>query len=272
MTDADQDSSANNEKDGGKAPRRRHAGEAIRARIKSVATDLFIRHGYNGVTFLELSKVLKINHSLIHYHFGTKAQLAVEVLSAFSESGISENEAIWTNPSLSLSDKFVQARDRMYRRFVLFNPNDNSVQHPTGLVSRFAMDSESLTPELREIVKRTNQQLDNCVIQAVRIAIARGELVSDAPVHFIMLQISSILFVAGPSARYGWEFSRLDNHFQAALTTIIAAYGTGEKTVPPWPAFQRDQASMVSAPEGPKTASPPAKARSRGAKAPPVTK
>lgn len=257
MTDARDQSSAGDGAKAGRTPRRRLAGEAIRARIKSVATDLFIRHGYNGVTFLELSKVLGINHSLIHYHFGTKAQLAAEVLDAFAERGISENEAIWTNPSLSLPEKFVQARDRMYRRFVLFNADDTEVVHPTGLVSRFAMDSESLTPELREIVKRTNLQLDNCVVQAVRIAIARGELVADAPVHFIMLQISSILFVAGPSARYGWEFSRLDNHFQAALTTIIAAYGTGARVAPAWPAFQRgrdpasEPASAAAAAETP---------------------
>lgn len=244
--------------------RRSESGEAIRQKIKAVATDMFIRHGYNGVTFLELSKVLDINHSLIHYHFGTKAALATEVLKDFAERGIRENEAIWTSPTLSLFDKFVEARDRMYRRFVLFNQSGGEVQHPTGLVSRFAMDSESLTPDLREIVKHTHQQLDNCVVQAVRIAIARGELAEDAPVQFIMLQISSILFVAGPSARYGWEFSRLDQHFQAALTAILRAYGVGKKAVPAWPAFRR----LAEKPSGPAApAEEPRKRRRAPAKA-----
>lgn len=199
---------------------------------------MFIRHGYNGVTFLDLSKELGINHSLIHYHYGTKAKLAEEVLRNFAESGIRENRAIWSDETRTLFDKFVQARDRMYRRFVLFNPG-GTMQHPTGLVSRFAMDAESIPPELRTLVRDTHEALDQCVSDAVRIAVARGEIVPDAPQHLIMLQITCILFVAGPTARYGWEFTRLDDHFRGALETLMLAYG-GEKAVrKPWPKVKR---------------------------------
>ena len=59
--------------------RRSESGEAVRQKVKALATEMFIRHGYNGVTFLDLSKALGINHSLIHYHFGTKSRLAEEV-------------------------------------------------------------------------------------------------------------------------------------------------------------------------------------------------
>lgn len=213
---------------------RSESGEAIRQKIKARATELFIRHGYNGVTFLDLGKDLGINHSLIHYHFGTKAKLAEEVLRDFAEIGIRENKAIWCNPDATLFDKFVAARDRMYRRFKLFNPG-GKMQHPTGLVSRFSMDAETVSPELRELVQSTQDALDRTVLEAVRIAIACGELSADAPAQQIMLQISSILYVAGPTARYGWEFNRLDDHFHGTLAMLLRAYGVRSDLPAPWP-------------------------------------
>lgn len=222
-----------------KAVRRRsESGEAVRQKIKAIATEMFIRHGYNGVTFLDIGKKLGINHSLVHYHFGTKAQLAEEVLRDFSAVGISDNQAIWAHPEKSLFEKFVEARDRMYRRFLLFNPS-GKMQHPTGLVSRFSMDAESLTPQLRALVKDTQEELDQCVEAAVRIAIERGELERDTPVELIVLQISSILFVAGPTARYGWEFNRLDDHFRGALLTILMAFGTTKQLEQAWPPVEQ---------------------------------
>lgn len=74
--------------------RRSESGDAIREQIKNRATELFIRHGYNGVTLLDLGRELGINHSLVHYHFGTKAKLAEEVLGDFAERGIRENRLI----------------------------------------------------------------------------------------------------------------------------------------------------------------------------------
>lgn len=217
--------------------RRSESGEAVRQKIKARATELFIRHGYNGVTFLDLGKDLGINHSLVHYHFGTKAKLAEEVLRDFAEIGIRENRAIWGDADASLFEKFVAARDRMYRRFVLFNPAGR-MQHPTGLVSRFSMDAETVGPELRALVQSTQEALDQSVLDAVRIAIDRGELVADAPAQHIMLQISSILYVAGPTARYGWEFTRLDDHFHGTLAMLLRAYGSTPTLPADWPSVK----------------------------------
>ncbi|WP_420606450.1 TetR/AcrR family transcriptional regulator [Novosphingopyxis sp.] len=217
--------------------RRSEPGEAIRRKIKSLATEMFIRHGYNGITFLDLAKELGINHSLIHYHFGTKANLAEEVLQDFAEIGIRENRAIWGNPDASLFSKFVAARDRMYRRFIFFNPA-GKMQHPTGLVSRFSMDAETVGPNLRSLVQSTQESLDQTVLDAVRIAVDRGELIPDAPTQHIMLQISSILYVAGPTARYGWEFTRLDEHFHGALAMLMRAYGVSPELPSAWPSVK----------------------------------
>lgn len=135
----------------------------------------------------------------------------------------------------------------MYRRFVLFNPG-GTMQHPTGLVSRFSMDAETISPDLRKMVQDTHDALDTCITDAVRIAVERGELRADAPQHPIMLQISSILFVAGPTARYGWEFTRLDDHFRGTLETIFRAYGVADEPTASWPKMKRRARSANEAP------------------------
>jgi len=229
----------------GEVRQRSEAGEAIRQKIKAVATEMFIVRGYNGVTFLDIAKTLGINHSLVHYHFGTKAKLSEEVLVEFVENGLREIRALWCSADKSLFQKFVEARDRLYRQFFRYH-TDGQPEHSTGLVSRFAMEFESIDPKLREIVKDTHERIDNCVRQAVLIAIERGELTEDTPVQLLALQISSILFVAGPTARYGWDFSRLDDHFRGAFAMITLAYGAGKREVEPWPKVKRPRSKRTA--------------------------
>lgn len=223
---------------------RSEAGEAIRRKIKALATEMFIVRGYNGVTFLDIAKTLDINHSLVHYHFGSKAKLSEEVLLDFVDSGLREVRALWCASDKSLFQKFVEARDRLYRQFCRYHA-DGHPTHPTGLVSRFAMEYEAIDPKLREIVNDTHERIDNCVRQAVLIAIERGELAEDAPVQLLGLQVSCILFSAGPTARYGWDFSRLDDLFRGTFTMIKLAYG---KSAPePWPKVKRPRIRRAAA-------------------------
>ncbi len=44
-------------------------------KIIAVAQDLFLERGFSAVSTKEIAKAADINHSLIHYHFGTKRQL-----------------------------------------------------------------------------------------------------------------------------------------------------------------------------------------------------
>lgn len=216
--------------------RRSESGEAIRRKIKKRATELFIRHGYNGVTFLDLAKDIGINHSLIHYHFGSKESLAEEVLQNFADRGIEENRRIWCDRESRLFDKFIAARDRMYERFILFNPK-GKMEHPTGLVSRFSVDVDSISPKMRGLVQATQDSLDQTILEALEIAVERGELVPDTPIYQVMVQISSILYVAGPTARYGWEVTRLDDHFLGTLRMLLKAYGVNPELPEAWPAM-----------------------------------
>lgn len=50
-------------------------GDSTKARILKAAEDLFANQGYKGTTTKEISDEAGVNIALIHYHWGTKAEL-----------------------------------------------------------------------------------------------------------------------------------------------------------------------------------------------------
>ena len=216
------------------ARRRAAAGDAVRDRIKGRAIELFTRRGFNGVTFIDIGRDLGIPHSLIHYHFGSKSALAEEVLRDFSDAGMGELAAIWEARDKSLLEKFTAGRDRLYQRFIQFNP-DGVIAHAPGLVSRFSLEFEAITPAMQGLVKATHERTDRIILHALEIAVARGELVQTCPKDLLMLQIGSAFFVPGPTAHYGWSFERLDDLLRSIYVTIIRAFGTGMAVPAAWP-------------------------------------
>ena len=95
----------------------------LATRIEEVATRLFLRHGYNGVSYLDIARELGTTHSNVHYYFRTKAKLAETVLRAVSTSTIKATSGIWTDPATSLREKFIRTRDWIYSRYLMFTTN-----------------------------------------------------------------------------------------------------------------------------------------------------
>ncbi len=218
--------------------RRTAAGDPVRERIKAAAIDLFTRRGFHGVTFIDIGRSLGIPHSLVHYHFGSKPALAEEVLRDFSDKGMTELANIWENPDTSLLEKFTGGRNRLYQRFLQFNP-DGIIAHAPGLVSRFSMEFETITPEMQRLVKQTHERTDRIILNALTIALDRNELRKDCPKHLLMLQIGSAFFVPGPIAHYGWSFERLDDLLRSIYVTIMGAFGESGADPSPWPSLYR---------------------------------
>ena len=52
----------------------------MRERIKQVAAELLIKHGYRGLSFRQISDLLNTTRANLHYHFGSKDGLVEEVL------------------------------------------------------------------------------------------------------------------------------------------------------------------------------------------------
>lgn len=83
------------------------SGEETKEKILKSAKELFIKHGFSGVSVGKIAKKAGINHSLIFHHFENKNKLWIDVkLSIFEEH--KHQESIIPSTNLSFSD-FIHA-------------------------------------------------------------------------------------------------------------------------------------------------------------------
>lgn len=202
--------------------------------IEKVATDLFIRNGYHGVSYLAIAKELGITHSNVHYYYRTKPALAEAVLKRAAGETLKATEAIWDAKGLTLLDKFVRMRDWIYRAYLRYNP-DGKGGRPWGLLSRFSMDADSLSSEMRQMIRAMLKKLEGDVRAAVTTAIAQSELQADTPLEGITLQIMSVMYQTGQLTRHAAGFSRLDELLMWTATVIFKAYGSKPQRPIEWP-------------------------------------
>lgn len=210
-----------------------HTREQLREKIKRVATKRFIIRGYRGVSYLDLANQLNITHSNIHYYFSTKTDLAAAVLEDFATETLNDNRAIWMDPDTTLREKFIHARDRYYRMYLRFNP-DGEGYAPWALLSRFSADSDILTSEMKWRIKTTLQELDAQILEGLRLAVESSELVDEAPLDGLTVQIASVFYLASQSTKYDNGFRRFDSLLKTTSDCIAAAYGR-VATPLPWP-------------------------------------
>jgi AcrR family transcriptional regulator len=209
----------------------------LATRIEEVATRLFIQHGYNGVSYLDIARELGTTHSNVHYYFRTKAKLAEVVLRSVSETTTKVTTAIWTDEQTDLLAKFIKMRDWIHSLYLMFNPAGRG-SHPWGLLSRFSMEADALTSDMRATIRATLEQFEASIATGVRIAVEHGELRTDAPQAGITLQIISVMSLTGLITRHASGLSRLDELMRFTYLGIVRAYGASptEKAWTPLPA------------------------------------
>lgn len=216
----------------------------MRDRIKSVATDMFMQHGYNGVSFLDIGKVLGITHSNIHYHFKNKASLALEVIQDYANATLETYGRIWRSTDASLREKMIASRDWGYTRYCIYNPGGRGGAS-WGLLARFSMDADSLDIEIKRELLKVFRQIDADVEKGVAIAVERGDLSSETPQRDVMLQITCVLYSSRQMTRYDGKFDRLDTLFRATIDSVERAYGASSLSGP-WPAPGSDASTSKS--------------------------
>lgn len=210
------------------------AADDLPERIELAATRLFIRDGFNGASFLALGKELGISHSNIHYYFRTKLGLAEAVLKRVAAETVSVTSRIWRDPDSSLVEKVLRMRDWIHGSYLQFNP-DGKGARPWGLLSRFSMDADALTPEMRKLIRATLKRQENDIRYAIDLAIRLGEFRADAPADGIALQVLSVIHLTGQLTRYSADFSRLDDLLRWTVVTLDRAYGARARSII-WPA------------------------------------
>lgn len=196
----------------------------MRARIQEVATGLFIRRGYRGVSFGDIAEVLGITRANIHYHFGNKLTLLEEVLEDYVDNTLSAFRAIWGDARLSFAEKIEATAAFNRQRYGRFNAGRTGGQ-PWSLISRMRNESDVIGERASRTLRRFARELAAYIEEAVAAAIHTGELAETTPVADVVVQVVSIANSAGPITQDAGNFERLDALYDAFLRTTQAAYG-----------------------------------------------
>ena len=196
----------------------------MRDRIKGLATELLIRHGYHGVSFGDIARTLDTTRANVHYHFGNKLSLVEELLDDYLQETLTAFRAIWTDGSTTFFGKIEATVEYNRRRFLKFNPG-NDTRLPWSLISRMRLDADMLSDKGRNALQGFADELHTYVISGIRSAKARGELAASAPVEDIALQMVAIVNSAGPITQDAGNFDRLEQLYLAVGRVVIHAYG-----------------------------------------------
>lgn len=197
---------------------------SMRARIKALALDLLIQHGYRGVSFGDLAAALATTRANIHYHFGHKQTLVEEVLLDYVRETTEAMRAIWTAPDMAFAEKIERNLAYSRRRYAKYNPPGQEGRN-WSLIARMRQDSAVLTPRGHEALQRFGRDLGGCITSAIEIAKRRGEFVASMPVEDVTLQLVGIANSAAPITQDAGSFDRLEQLYLGFTRLITHAYG-----------------------------------------------
>jgi AcrR family transcriptional regulator len=85
-------------------------GQATRDRIVQAARDVLMKHGHAGTTTRAVAEAAGVNLSQVHYHFGGRHGLLLEVLHRENEALLARQNALFAAPG-PLSEKWRLACD-----------------------------------------------------------------------------------------------------------------------------------------------------------------
>jgi AcrR family transcriptional regulator len=85
-------------------------GQATRDRIVQAARDVLVEHGHAGTSTRAVAEAAGVNLSQVHYHFGGRHGLLIEVLNRENEALLARQTALFSAPG-PLSEKWRLACD-----------------------------------------------------------------------------------------------------------------------------------------------------------------
>lgn len=195
----------------------------MREKIKKVATELLIKHGFHGMSFRDVAERCDITTTNIHYHFGSKQQLVEEVLGDYVEEAAARHRSIWLDESLSLTDKLrgvVTYNHERYRRF-----NRGRVHgRPWSLIGRLRLDSDVLSPAARESLSSFTRTVHEAIAEAFAHAAEVGELAPEAPREDLALLVMNLVNSSSVFTQDAGSFDRLEQFFGAFQRVILDLY------------------------------------------------
>lgn len=204
----------------GQAPSSR---TGMREKIKKVATELLIKHGFHGTSFRDVAERCGITTTNIHYHFGSKQQLVEEVLTDYVDETAARHRSIWLNEGLSLPEKLRGVVTYNHERYRRFNRGRTSGR-PWSLIGRLRLDSDVLSPAARQSLSSFTNTVHEAVGQAFAHATATGELVADAPREDLALLVINLVNSSSVFTHDAGSFERLEQFFGAFERVMLDLY------------------------------------------------
>lgn len=121
-----------------------HAAENVqsldrRAEILSVATDLFLAHGFAGTSMSALARAVGVQKASLYHHFASKEDLFIACVTEGYEATVRRLDALRADPCLTDPDRIRATMDELYRINL-----DTNVGRMAPLISEVAQDIPSV--------------------------------------------------------------------------------------------------------------------------------
>jgi AcrR family transcriptional regulator len=195
-----------------------------RDRIKAIAGDLYVLHGYDGFSFGDIVDVIGTTRANIHHHFGSKQRLMAELIDGFTNDAAARIAHHWAEGDARFADRLADQLADLRRFYDRFNkkPGDRNVWSP---LSRLRLDLPVLGDLASSALERVNRAYDPSLRQAIVKAIKAGEFVEETPVEEVARLIRVVLLSCAPMTQDTGSFVELEKLFAALGLTIEAAWG-----------------------------------------------
>lgn len=200
----------------------------MKERIKEVAVELLVRHGYQGFRFRDLADRLGTTRANIHYYYGSKSNLAEEVIVDYVHKTLANWAENWTSDK-TFEQKIRGMMESNRQRYLRFNPTGMTA-HPWSLIGRMRMERDAIGPKARAALMEFGVVLENLVVSGIERAISKGELSREIPIRDIALQLVAIADSAGPITQDGGSFDRLEQLYLSFARIVNHAYGKKRPT------------------------------------------
>lgn len=174
--------------------------------IIEVATRLFARHGYDGVSVRDICAELSVNSSIISYHFGGKSGLYLEVLrqqlAAYGRM-LDEVAAQKLGPPEELT-AICEARLRLESRQPYFS----------ALISR---EMGSRGSEYVKAAAEFEARYDRRLTELIRQGQRQGQFKNQPRAENLALAVSNLLNGSGAAAGFGLV---VEEYFEAVKSIL----------------------------------------------------
>ena len=197
-----------------------------RERILRAAEDLYVLRGHDGFSFGDVAAAVGTTRANIHHHFGNKRRLMAELLDRFAGDAEDRIRANWAAPGWSFARRMQAQCEDLFAFYRRFNP-EGGTPNVWSPVARVRLDLPALGDLAGPVLRRVNHAYDQALQDALRDAIAAGELRPDTAVGDIVRMLRITFLSCGPATQDSGSFEEVERLLRGMSKLVRTAWGTG---------------------------------------------